>query len=300
MQTLGIDIAGAPGRYLSLALVKWDDRLTGVHSVTWAEMDLGRRNTGYPTFDFEQIRMAVRDGDLGRVSTLSYSIATHVSAGLTRAMGLLEVQPKDIGVIAIDSPSGFSRNLVGHGRATEKVGRHFGLSRPYQPLFQMSPSLLCGDEKRNHWSWMIFGMAAFYFFSTSLVPSSHSWRSFLSDGVPSAAKGIGNRVIEVFPRATTQYARRLTANGDMTIQNLLIALHSLDGASYERSLIRQVLQTGARTGSDRADALLAALTTLGQVYPGSFRSVPLNHECPSKYSPLPPDWNREGIIHLLA
>ena len=103
---------------------------------------LGKANNGYPAFDFGQIRMAVRDGDLGRVSTLSYSIAAHVWSGLSLTMERLEADREELGSSLIDSPSGFSAQSD-RTRACDREGwAAFRIEEgPISP-FQMSPSLL--------------------------------------------------------------------------------------------------------------------------------------------------------------
>ncbi|MFH0825195.1 MAG: hypothetical protein V2B18_20785, partial [Pseudomonadota bacterium] len=77
-------------------------------------------------------------------------------------------------------------------------------------------------------------------------------------------------------------------------------LDSLRNSDHEADLIRRALRTGSRTGADQADAVLAALTTLGHVYPDTFSSVMLRHDDPSNYRPLLPDWDREGVVYVLG
>ncbi len=300
MRTLGIDIAGGPGKSLDLALVDWPEKTGTPAEVRWSMLPIGIKNRDYPVFDFPKIAAATAEGNLSEVSTLTLGIVSHVCQRLGKVLEGLEISVDDLDVVAIDSPSGFSRNQLGHGRATEKVGRHLGLGKHYQPYFQMTPSVACGRVRGNDWSWMMFGMASYHCFSKSLKTDPDSWQSFLLNGFRNASGGLGGRIIEVFPRATTQFIRSLDNKGNRIGSNVDKALGQLRGAEHEAETIRWALNKGNATGSDRADALLAALTALGIVYPDQFKMVALRHNQPSKYAPIPSDWDREGVIYVLG
>jgi hypothetical protein len=301
MISIGIDIAGAHGKRFDLAIVRWGSTLNTASHVTWGTLPLGHPNTGYPIFHFARIATACRLGNFSQIATLSYPIALFVSRALGAQLANAGVDISSSVIVAIDSPSGFSRNIHGHGRATEKVGRHFGLSGAHhQPYFQMSPSIACNRLHGNRWAWMLFGMGTFFAFSCRFNPSPSAWEDFLRDGFASVPGGLGGNLLEVFPRATIQYARYSASTGGGTIGNLRQIIGSLQNAAPETNLILQSLQTGKKTGSDRADALIAALTTLGKIYPYSFTMTALQHGNPSNYFPLPPDWIREGVIYTVS
>jgi len=300
MISIGIDIAGAPGKSFDLAIVRWGATPNTKSSVSWGTLPLGRPNAGYPIFHFVRIARACRRGNIPQIARLSYPIALFVSRALGVQLASMGVDTSSRIIVAIDSPSGFSRNVHGHGRATEKVGRHFGLGGAHQPYFQMSPSIACSRIRGNQWAWMLFGIATFFAFSCRFSPSLQTWGDFLRDGFASVPGGLGGNLLEVFPRATIQYARSSAGTGRGTIGNLQQIIGGLQNAAPEINLILQSLQTGQKTGSDRADALLAALTTLGKIYPRTFTITALQHANPSKYSPIPPDWSREGIIYTVT
>lgn len=300
MISIGIDVAGAPGKSFDLAIVRWGSSLNTASHVAWGTLPLGHPNAGYPTFHFARIASACRLGNFPQIAAFSYPIALFVSRALGVQLANVGVETNSSVIVAIDSPSGFSRNTHGHGRATEKVGRHFGLSGAHQPYFQMSPSIACNRLRGNQWAWMLFGMATFFAFSCRFSPSPSTWENFLRDGFASVRGGLGGNLFEVFPRATIQYARYSAGTGGVTIGNLRQIIGSLQNAAPETNLILQSLQTGQKTGSDRADALLAALTTLGKIYPYSFTMTALQHGNPCNYLPLPPDWIREGVIYTVS
>jgi hypothetical protein len=147
---------------------------------------------------------------------------------------------------------------------------------------------------------MLFGMATFFAFSCRFNPSQSTWEDFLRNGFASVPGGLGGNLLEVFPRATIQYARYSAATGRGTIGNLQQIISGLQNAAPETILILQSLQTGLKTGSDRADALLAALTTLGKIYPHLFTMTALQQGNPSNYLPLPPNWTQEGVIYTVS
>lgn len=300
MLSLGIDIAGAPGKSLTLALVRWGG-LGAPSPVAWDVVPLGKLGSGYPAYKWQQIVHAAGQGNLPVVASLSYTIADHVCAGLRQAIGRLGVQGK-IDVFAIDSPSGFSRNTSGHGRATEKVGRFFGLGGQCRAYFQMTPSVACGRVRGNQWAWMLFGMATFHAIGSNFAVSPQSWEQFLVAGLGSTPGGVGGNIIEVFPRATVQYLRYVASQQTQKLIDLKKALGLLTNAAPEVALIRSVLQSGARSASDRADALIAAMTTIGSAYPTKFSATALQHHSPSNYasagSAVP--WHQEGVVYVVG
>jgi hypothetical protein len=288
--TLGIDIAGAPGRQFDLALINWENS-----EVFWERMPLGTRGKDYPTYDFNQIRIATADGDIEKIAELSYNIVRHVGERLRNSFNNFNIILEDIDIIAIDSPSGFSRNTIGHGRATEKVWRYFlptDRRRGFIVNFQMSPSISCGRERGNHWSWIIFGMGAFHTIDNNFQFDKKTWLNFIQNGIRNKEK-----VIEIFPRVTIQSIRM---QGNDTITILIKILNNLRNSHIENGLIKIALYNGKRTGNDRADSLIAALTTLPFVYPDRFRSITLKNANPRNYNPINSiPWDREGVIYTL-
>lgn len=288
--TLGIDIAGAPGRQFDLALINWENS-----EVFWERMPLGTRGKDYPSYDFNQIRTATADGDLEQIAEYSYNIVAHVGERLCNSFNNLNIMLKDIDVIAIDSPSGFSRNTMGHGRATEKVWRYFlptDKRRDFSVNFQMSPSISCGREHGNNWFWIIFGMGAFHILDNNFRFDKKTWLNFIQNGIKNKEK-----IIEIFPRVTIQSIR---IQGNDAIAILIKILNKLKNTQIENEFIKNALYNGQRTGNDRADSLIAALTTLPFVYSDRFRSITLKNANPKNYNPINSiSWDREGVIYTL-
>ena len=117
----------------------------------------------------------------------------------------------------------------------------------------MTPSICCGNLHRGTWFWMLFGMAAFYAFVNKFQFEETTWLNFIQNGYRK------ENIIEVFPRATIQYLRQ---QGQGAVETLQHVLNNLQNAERERHLINYALETGESTGSDKADALIAALTML--------------------------------------
>lgn len=301
MLSLGIDVAGAPGKALTIALIRWGVSLQTPAAIAWETVPLGKLGSDYPAFQWPPIVSAAAHSNLPLIAQCSFPIATYVCLHLEKAFARLGVQGK-IDVFAVDCPSGFSRNTLGHGRATEKVGRFFGLGGQHQAYFQMTPSIACGRPRGNQWAWMLFGMAAFHAIGANFSVSRPSWEQFLRKGFDCIPKGLGGNVVEVFPRATMQYLRHVANQRPQTLADFQRVLAALTDAQDEVSLIRRALNTGKRTGSDRADALIAGLTTLGAVYPASFVTTGLSHPCPKHYAmttaTIP--WCQEGVVYVLG
>ncbi|MGO9952880.1 MAG: hypothetical protein ACLPN1_11820 [Dissulfurispiraceae bacterium] len=290
---IGIDIAGAPGGCFDIALITWDE----VSDVHWARMPLGAVGNGYPAFNFNEIKVAAEQGNTDTIASLSVKIGNYVTSSLKTSIEALlhpfRIDCRDIAAIGIDSPSGFSRNTMMHGRATERVSNHFGIGQRgnFPVYFQMTPSICCGKINNGTWFWMLFGMAAFYAFVNKFHFEETTWRSFIQNGYEK------ENIIEVFPGATIQYLRQ---QGQGAVETLQHVLNNVQHAEAECHLIKQALETGESTGSDKADALIAALTMLPFIDDNQFGSTLLKTANPENYMPCSPNhWNQEGIINLL-
>ncbi len=293
MVSLGIDIAGAANRHFDLALVEWGESFNSNSNVFWHRMPLGVKNVDYPSYDKEAIREATASGNLEEISHLSFTIIDHLSERLSKSLHKLNIKCNNIDIIAIDSPSGFSRNYIGHGRATEKVWGRFVINMDYNKFgvnFQMSPSIKCGRERGNDWFWIIFGMAAFHLLDNNFTSNIDLWFNFLRDGIINR-----DRIIEIFPRVSIQYLR---IQHNITIEAIQKVVNNIQNTNNESILIKRALNDGQRTGNDRADALIAALTTLPFVFPGYFESIPLMHNNPKNYQSIDNiPWDKEGLIY---
>jgi hypothetical protein len=294
MMTLGIDIAGAPNKHFDLALVEWGNKFGDKSNVFWTRLPLGSRKDDYPNYNTEGIRRATKQGDLENIAKLTFDILDKISNRLNKSIRDFGIGLQDIDVIAIDSPSGFSRNLIGHGRATEKVWKRFksqnGIN--YNVSFQMSPSISCNKYRGNSWFWMIFGMAAFHLLDNEFRFNNGSWLSYLVNGVINK-----DNVIEIFPRVTIHSLRMQKY---YSIEILSKILNNLDDSKTECQLISKALKDGKKTGSDRADALISALTPLPFIYPEYFKLISLMHDDPSNYQCIGDiPWDKEGIIRTL-
>ena len=295
MLTLGIDIAGAPGRKFDLAFIEWDNSFKNKSNVYWSSVPLGTRNNDYPNYNMEEIRKAADNGNLEAITNLTYTILTHVAERLNIAIQGIGIDLNKLRAIAIDSPSGFSRNQIGHGRATEKVWGRLIQGHERNDLnvaFQMSPSIACRRMHNNNWFWMIFGMAAFHILENNYHVDNRSWSDFLKNGLANR-----NNVIEVFPRVTIQNIRKQGVHAVSIIKQIV---NNLDNIYNESQLIYNSLDSGNGTASDRADAVISAMTMLPFVYPEKFKLVPLMHILPTNYQPIDPiPWEQEGVIYTL-
>ena len=316
MYRLGIDIAGAPGGNFHLSLINWGPEPHASPQIHWGLMHLPLTVAdGYPDFDFPQIRAAASPGNIDMVADLSFPIYDFVRANLDVSVVNLchaaNIERNQITVVGIDSPSGFSRNTMGHGRVTEKVAPLWGigLNGNFRVVFQMTPSVACGRPHGAEWYWMLFGMAAFYAFESNFHHNLQGWRNYLLNGLAIANQALPWHVIEVFPRATIQYLRSQNHHipAANIIQNFLdnmimpLIHNSHDQISIEAlNRINEVLQNGEPTMNDYADALIAALTTLPSIMPDQYHYMTLEGDTPTDYAPLPPN-NRqqEGRIFLL-
>lgn len=314
MYSLGIDIAGRKGRNFDLALINWGPAPHATPIIHWAVLPLpANENAGYPNFNFPEILHAQEVGNINLIAQLSFPICDFVQLNLQEAVNALcnaaAIQIDQILAVGIDSPSGFSRNTVGHGRATEKVARHFGIGQNghYKIVPQFTPSMECGIEFESPWGWILFGMAAFYAFESNFQGNQAGWTAFLENGLGAALPALPAHIIEVFPRATIQYLRHQNAQPPQgqqipAFQAAVInpLINNNPGAGLELGLINAVLGNGRPTKNDRADALLAALTTLPTIVPNQYDYIQLQNPAPTNYAPLPPQWQQEGIITVFG
>jgi hypothetical protein len=288
MYSIGIDIAGARHRSFHIALIKWGLAFGSKSYFILEEMPL--RNS--PIVDQNKIRQAAGIGNLEELTKLSFPIvqflSKYFSASLNGLFSEHNINLSDINIIGIDSPCGFSRNYTGHGRATEKVISNFGIGNRQFPISaQMTPSISCNRSHGAPWFWMFFGMAAFHLLECNFQYSEGSWLNFLENGIQT------DKVIEVFPRITIQYIRK---QGESAKVSLNTVLSSLQGADNECRLIDAALSTGNSTRNDRADAVIAAFTTLPSIYSDIFAYESFKHDNPATYQydgQIP--WKKEGV-----
>jgi hypothetical protein len=94
MLSLGIDVAGAPGQSLTLALIRWGASLQTPAVVAWEAVPLGKLGSDYPPFRWPQIVSAAGQGTLALVAKCSFQIAEYVCLCLQAVFGRLGVQGK--------------------------------------------------------------------------------------------------------------------------------------------------------------------------------------------------------------
>lgn len=135
---IGIDVGGRCEKGFDLCITEW---ISGVlHSVQWKRLPHTRALP--PT---RSLRMLVRDGDVAGLARTTKEAASVTCATLWR-----EIERFDPAGIYIDSPSAFSRNIMGHGRRSEKRS----LTGVF---FQSTPSIACRSEHGGDWGGLSTG-----------------------------------------------------------------------------------------------------------------------------------------------
>lgn len=268
MKAIGIDVHGLE-KGLHLSLVDWAEELGGPHVV-----EFRRVRIAVPAADIivmEALRNAVAAGDFDQIADITYPTARRVVDALT--VHLLGLPPDQI---AIDSPSGFARNELGHGRLTEKLQSANGLVGDFRVSFQMTPSVRCGRlHGGKDWRWMVVGMASFAAACAESELGPRRWKEHLARGFESSS------AVEVFPSATIQalrLPRRQAAR--LLIEKSIRGMSPKTDASastlgHAQKLIHSAIAFGpsAFGGNDAVASLIAAFSTLPKAFPQSFRLV---------------------------
>lgn len=211
-----------------------------------------------------QLRAPVAAGDFAQLAHLTHQAALEIAAALWA-----RVSNRSPRGAYIDSPSGFSRNRRGHGRATEKVA--------YRGVwFQCTPSVAISRQHGGEWNWLVYGMVAYMAFMYSGNPFSETeWRHVLEYGLYTPTRQLqGRHVRECFPTATVAVWREDSARCGR-VQQLLAGHQHLP----EVTVVQAYLQQGVfavkqqRPLYDRADALVAGLSSLPLALPQVYREV---------------------------
>lgn len=211
-----------------------------------------------------QMREPVAAGDFGQLAQLTYAAAIEIAAELWRRIA--KRSPRGA---FIDSPSGFSRNQRGHGRATEKV--------VYRGVwFQCTPSVAVNREHRGDWSWLVYGMVAYMAFLHSGEEfCEDEWMRALQNGLYSPTRQLQARYVrECFPTATVAVLREDQARCER-VQQLLLAHQHLPEVTAVRSYLQQGVFAVKQQHPlyDRADALVAGLSSLPYALPQMYQEV---------------------------
>ncbi|MCX7022105.1 MAG: hypothetical protein NTW26_07535 [bacterium] len=271
MYSIGFDVAL---RQIDIALINWT-----TNNVTFSMINI---NTAIN--NIHRI-VANANGIVNNIAQQTQIIPQQIQQSLIQFISQVRINKSCRIFIGIDCPSGLSRRLNWHGRATELFLNHV-LQRPHRINPQWTPSIAVQRIHISPWQWIFNGMALYYLFANNYQYDPQSWQNYLQNGF------VSNNVIEVFPRATINFVRQNNA-----MQNFSRVLNTLNNVSNVVNIINNSLGTGNPTRNHRADALIAALTTLGFFHPlfslffvrGNFIN----------YQPNPPNWQAEGIITLL-
>jgi len=272
---VGMDVGGRRQKGFDLCITEW---VGGVlKTVQWKRIP---HSTPLPPTS--TLRAFVRDGNLA-----GFAAVTQASASATAAALWREIQQLDAAGVHIDSPSAFSRNLLGHGRLCEKESLT-GVS------FQSTPSIACGNEHGGDWGWLVYGMIAFAACVHKGQLTNADWIGDLKNGTFARFNSSGIAVRECFPTATISVLRARRREADVESS---LALHV---QRAEIQAVLRYLKWGVREVKlpgdalyDRADALVAALGALPHVARG-FREVPRWPSRCSRWSGAQGDEQSEG------
>jgi hypothetical protein len=246
---VGIDVGGRPHKGYDLCRLVWvNGRI--------ADMEFASRPHDRPLPPTAGVRARVAAGEMERVAEGTWSAASATAQALWETVERFAGQVPD--AIFIDSPSGFARNRLGHGRLTEK--QHIvGVS------FQSTPSLCCGREHGADWGWLVYGMVAFAACLHRGDFTLEEWVAALRHGLHEPTRASAFTIRECFPTATIS-----TMRGQRTAPRVKQLLAE---GSLESQIVQQYLDAGVSAVKgpqpvfDRADALVAALSSLPYVRP---------------------------------
>jgi hypothetical protein len=245
---VGVDVAGRSNKGYDLCNLVWSK---GAPVLVRFE----RLPHATPLPPTSSLRRCVADGDFRELAELTHDAAASTAEAFWS--GIIRLARSAPSGVFIDSPSGFARNVAGHGRLTEKQSIT-GVS------FQSTPSISCNTEHGADWGWLLYGMVAF----AACLHEGHitlaQWTEALREGllVPTSSGSLVVR--ECFPTATVS---RLRSRGrGAYVQQLLAELKEHEA---ERRAVAAYLDLGVRAVKqprqslfDRADALVAALSSL--------------------------------------
>ena len=259
---LGIDVGGRVDKGFDLCFLTYNG--TSIDNIEFERCEYPQ---ALPPTD--ELRQATMEADFRTLADLTYPASVKTATALWG-----KVSKRQVRGIFIDSPSGFSRNQNGHGRLTEKVS--------YRGVhFQCTPSVAASREHRGQWNWLVYGMVAF---ATCLHYgpqfSKAEWEGAFREGLYFRTRHLQRCIVrECFPTVTVSVLRN-RQRADQVCQ--LLCAHS------DRQEVKEVLsylQNGvaavkcAKPLYDRADALVAALSSLPHALPNQFQeSEPLPHK----------------------
>jgi hypothetical protein len=205
-----------------------------------------------------QMRGIVAAGDFRHLACLTYNAAVEIAAELSRKLATRS--PRGV---FIDSPSGFSRNQRGHGRATEKV-------RYRNVRFQCTPSTAAKREHRGDWSWLVYGMVAYMaFLHRGQEFSKDAWSLALRNGLYCPTRKLHDRYLrECFPTATISVLREDQARCER-VQRLLHPHQDIPEIAVVLAYLNRGVSAVKQRSPlyDRADALVAGLSSLPYALP---------------------------------
>ena len=301
MKSFGIDAHGHR-KGLHVAEIAWGSTISGPHAVKFSHAPLTTAPNGTcPRLCIDIVRPLVTKCNVEKLAAETYPAVAHLRGLL---LEIISGAPAE--TVAIDSPSGFSRNTLGHGRLTEKLQAAHGFGKGFRIGVQMTPSLDCGKSHGGlDWSWVILGMAAFATLGGLLSVEARlgAWHTYLEHGPD------GREPVEAFPSATIQYLRQSRNAAARTgVRQLIDAMEPATGQTKAHVVTAcELVQTALRVGpkgikkDDRAAALVAALSTLPAVFPGQFSTVlmsPPDHCHGTKHQAS--GQGREGAITLVG
>ena len=292
--SFGIDVGGHD-KGSDIAEIQWSASGDNIHSVRFHRLP-SRHRDGCALIDADAVRTLVAKGDVEQLATVTYPAAQYIATRVRNIVGDCPAQ-----AIAIDCPSGFSRNVLGHGRATEKIQKQFGLVKPFSVSFQSTPSLHCQREHGGSWVWMILGMALFASLRDVRKEMDESeWHDFLADGPDEQGP------LEAFPSATVQYLRQQrNADAIARIRHLIGSMEASEDQGRDvlvraKNCLLMALINGPKPLDDRTAALIAALSTLPSVFPEHYAPVRMVPDAARRLKHQTSGRGREGVVTMIG
>ncbi|HQU43998.1 MAG TPA: hypothetical protein PK867_14360, partial [Pirellulales bacterium] len=280
---VGIDVGGRIDKGFDLCFLKFSQG---------ALADIAFESCPYPCAlpATAQLRQPVATGNFAALARLTHPAASNVAARLWAKVGA-----RSPNGAFIDSPSGFSRNQRGHGRATEKVAYH-GV------WFQCTPSVAINRQHEGDWNWLVYGMVAYmaFVFSGNQF-SEEEWKHALENGLYSSTRQLqGRHVRECFPTATVAVLREDPVRCGRVQQLLAGHQHLAEVTAVNEYLNQGVFGVKQRRPLfDRADALVAGLSSLPFALPQLYREVERTPQDPVRWLGHAGDDILEGRIAVV-
>jgi len=285
---VGVDVGGRPAKGFTLCFLEFGDG--ALKNITFDSIPYDHRSQMPPTV---ALRELVARGSLPAVARETWNAASSLSAIFQNKVA--NRQPQGV---FVDSPTAFSRNTFGHGRATEKVS-YRGVS------FQCTPSVKCHRPHGGDWNWLLYGMVAYASLRGNEI-TKKAWEESLVEGMYQGFNSPSHRfhVRECFPTATVSVLRE-QANAAAEVIEILAPFSDDQRVHDEVDAVNKYLRCGVAAVKtraalyDRVDSLVASLLALPQVMPTRFRESERGPREGVNWTGNPDDVGIEGRIAVL-